>query len=259
MERNRTLRALVLAQRQRGENNRELYFLSDSEGLLSATLWGGPKNKLRSLLSPWHLGNLYLYHDPVRKSDKIQDFDPVNQFLGLREDLDRTWAASAISEVIIKSRASFDTLRGAPIEAFALCIDSLEGLEKAAPYATRPLFLRWLWRWLALIGYAYDINSCAICEKTFENGKVLWYDRRDNCFLCNSCKTGILETGRRSLYLPLSPGLRHWLVQSTLRSAKEQGRVSLERSLLEEASILIIAMALEILGKELETWNTWPL
>lgn len=71
MSRTFTHQALVLQVRSSGESNREAVFLSAEEGILRATVFGGPKSKLRAYVAPFHAGTLWIYRDPVRDYRKI--------------------------------------------------------------------------------------------------------------------------------------------------------------------------------------------
>jgi len=267
MERSRSVKALVLALRDKGESNREASFLTDTDGILHATIWGGPKSKLRSWVCPWHLGTLYLYNDPVRKSSKVTDFDIVNQFLGLRETLDRSWAANAISEVILQSPGAVghesDT-DSSHLEALGLVIETLEGLNCAIDTACRPLFLRWLWRWLGLMGLAVDTNYCARCACGLKDDEVVWYVPAEGIVSCDSCRLHAFSSGlsyqvqSREAAVPLSPALRRWLKTGKEVEAIQWARSSLDRSLLAESAGLIATAARNALGKELSVWNSWP-
>ncbi|MDR1286997.1 MAG: recombination protein O N-terminal domain-containing protein, partial [Treponema sp.] len=93
--------ALVLRVRSSGESNREAFFLTAEEGLVRATVFGGPKSKLRAHVAPFHRGTLWVYHDPVRDSRKVSDFDVQLWRPGIRESYERTMAASSLAETIL--------------------------------------------------------------------------------------------------------------------------------------------------------------
>ena len=46
--------ATILALKQSGENNRSVTLLTPQDGIVYATLYGGPKSKFRSLVSPFN-------------------------------------------------------------------------------------------------------------------------------------------------------------------------------------------------------------
>ncbi|MDR1100566.1 MAG: recombination protein O N-terminal domain-containing protein, partial [Treponema sp.] len=103
MPRTFTYTALVLRTRPSGESNREAWFLTAEEGLLRATVFGGPRSRLRAHVAPFHSGPLWIYHDPVRDSRKITDFDVLCWRPGIREQYERTMAADALAETILNS------------------------------------------------------------------------------------------------------------------------------------------------------------
>ncbi|HBG36601.1 MAG TPA: DNA repair protein RecO, partial [Treponema sp.] len=51
-----------------GEDNRSVALLTRARGLIWATLYGGPKSKMRSIVSPFHSGQMYLYTDEVKQA-----------------------------------------------------------------------------------------------------------------------------------------------------------------------------------------------
>ena len=100
MTRDRILTAVVLRVRP-GDTAREAFFLSREEGLVRAAVFGGPKSKLRAYISPFNSGTLYLYHDPVRNTNKATDFDCRAWRPGLRERYERVMAADELAKTAL--------------------------------------------------------------------------------------------------------------------------------------------------------------
>ena len=113
--RNFSTPALILSTQISGENNRRVTVFSPDEGIHFATLYGGPKSKLRSLVSPMNSGVIYLYRDEVKNQTKITDFDVKNYHLSFRENLFKTYAASFATEILIKTKCA-----GSPKEAWKI-------------------------------------------------------------------------------------------------------------------------------------------
>ena len=99
MSRNFSYSVLTLRVRPSGESNREAWFLSAEEGIFKATVFGGPKSRLRSQVAPFHQGRLWIYHDPVKDSRKVTDFDVSSWRPGLRELYERVMAADALERL----------------------------------------------------------------------------------------------------------------------------------------------------------------
>ncbi|MBR1722131.1 MAG: recombination protein O N-terminal domain-containing protein, partial [Treponema sp.] len=122
--RNFSTPALILSVQLQGESNRRVTIFSPHEGIFTATLYGGPKSKLRALVSPMNSGLIYLYRDEVKNQIKITDFDVKNYHLSFRENLFKTWAASFATEILIKTKCA-----GSSEEAWRIMNGFLDGLE----------------------------------------------------------------------------------------------------------------------------------
>jgi DNA repair protein RecO (recombination protein O) len=150
-----TYSALVLRVRPTGEANREAWILTAEAGVLRATVFGGPKSKLRAHVAPYHRGKLWIYLDPVRDSRKITDFDVQSWKPGIRESYERAAVAAAIAETILAAYGGGDSWG----EAFALADASLEALEAADAGGCERVFIYFLWKWAGLLGIRPDLNE----------------------------------------------------------------------------------------------------
>jgi DNA repair protein RecO (recombination protein O) len=148
MPRTFTYTALVLRSRASGESNREAWFLTAEEGIIQATVFGGPKSRLRAHVAPFHSGPLWIYRDPVRDSRKVTDFDVKDWRPGIREQYDRTMAADALAETILASHGGGGNWE----TAFALAGKTLNALEGAEDQNCLPVLLHFFWNWLDILG-----------------------------------------------------------------------------------------------------------
>jgi DNA repair protein RecO (recombination protein O) len=157
MPRTNTYTALVLRNRLSGESNSEVTLLTAEEGIIRATVFGGPKNKLRSHCAPYNSGKVWIYRDPAKEYAKLNDFDIQSWRLGLRELYERSMAAGAIAGTILASYGG-----GGDWEAvFKLANAALDTLETADEEKCERVLVRFLWRWTELLGIQpeVDINS----------------------------------------------------------------------------------------------------
>ncbi|MDE6773771.1 MAG: recombination protein O N-terminal domain-containing protein [Treponemataceae bacterium] len=60
MSRNTAQEAIILSTRLTGESNRSVTLFSAEDGIFYATLFGGPKSRLRSLVVPFNRGTVWL-------------------------------------------------------------------------------------------------------------------------------------------------------------------------------------------------------
>ncbi|MDR1618395.1 MAG: recombination protein O N-terminal domain-containing protein [Treponema sp.] len=249
--------ALVLRVRPSGESNRDVWFLGAGEGVLRATVFGGPKSRLRSHVAPFHRGRLWFYHDPVRDSRKVTDFDVEAWRPGIRESYERTMAADAVAETILTSQGG----GGAWEESFRLGDRTLSALEEAGEPDCLPVFLRFLWEWTDILGSRPEFH-CAACGKDFatggeaaavkEAGESLWYSPREGGFLCAACNGisgGDAAGPEAGGLLPLGPGARRWL------AAVGTPGPLLDPASLRELRATLTGMVARILGRRPGTWD----
>ena len=83
MAKNLVTLATVISIRPLGENNSSVTLLTRSEGIIYATMYGGSKSRLKSLVSPWNTGTAYLSISNQTQY-KISDIDVSAYHLTLR-------------------------------------------------------------------------------------------------------------------------------------------------------------------------------
>jgi DNA repair protein RecO (recombination protein O) len=251
MSRTFILQALVLKTLNSGESNRDAWFLTAEEGIIRATVFGGPKSRLRAHVAPFHRGTLWIYHDPVRDSRKVTDVDVRSWRPGLRELYERAMAAGAAADTILAAHGGGGNWE----EVLGLADSVLDALEKASEEGCVRIFVQFLWNWAAFLGLRPEL-ACA-CGAPEDS--LLWFDRREGVFICPSCagqgdsaKRGY---GERPGLLPLNLGGRRWL-----RGVENLDPARLDLSVpdpvsLRQARAVLCAMMGGILGRELSTWN----
>jgi DNA repair protein RecO (recombination protein O) len=260
MTRTPVYNALILRARPSGESNREVTLLTVEEGLLRATVFGGPKSRLRAHAAPYHQGTVWLYRDPVKDSLKVTDFDVQSWRPGIREDYDRTMAAAAAAETILASHGG-----GAErTAAFALAGNTLDALENADGDGCRRMAIQFLWNWADILGCRPGLRRCSSCGKEFpetEAAETLWYSRHEAQLVCSSCSgldEDIRDLTRAELsagFLPVGPGARRWLLAAENLGPDQIGRVGMDRVSWREAKTLCAAILSAALGKRLSSWD----
>ena len=190
--RNISTPATILNTKQSGENNKTITLLTPSYGITYSTLYGGPKSKLRSLVSPFNSGTIYLYNDDSKQSSKITDFDVKKYHPSFSENLFKTYSASLGAEILIKTKCG-----GSFEQAFYLYNGLLDGMELSDEKNSRLGLIRFIWRYIGVLGIKPDTKYCCMCGKSFltrnnrENQLKCYgtYSEGDNGFICNDCFT----------------------------------------------------------------------
>jgi DNA repair protein RecO (recombination protein O) len=188
-------KALVLSLSPFGEGHREALLLTEEKGLIRAAVFGGAKSKLRSLVSPWQSGIVWIYTDPVKKSSRITDFDVQFWRQGIRESLIRAWCASVCTEIVTRSHG---------LSGWVLANAFLDGIAVSDDTECRFALLRFFWRTLHAAGIAPDLAVCARCGstahlscnlpaaarsdnvQTTQNG-ILYYSPAEEAVFCGQC------------------------------------------------------------------------
>lgn len=202
--------ALILSVKNSGENNRLVSFLTKEDGILSAILYGGPKSRLRSLVSPFNFGQIYLYNDEAKHSSKITDFDAKKYHLSFRESLFKTWAANLAVEVVIQTQCA-----GSPQECYTMLNGFLDGLDLLDESQGQTGLIRFLWRFIGLLGVQPDTNCCHHCRQPFFSGNLTEntiqyksggaiYSHSENGFICSNCQALVMDTADKAAFSELS-------------------------------------------------------
>ena len=237
MQRSFSSPAIVLRVRPSGEH-REAVFLSAEEGIISATLFGGPKSRLRSHVSPFNSGLLWIYRDPGKDFRKVSDFDVQNWRPGLRELYERSNTASLIAAAVLAGHGG----GGAFGETFVLVNAALDALSCAGEACCDRILLHFLWNWAGLLGNrGGDLSCCAFCACEFANDGVLWFIPGEG-FLCKNCMHVKNKSGPQIRGQVLGPGARRWLLAVQDRPPSELERLSLDAASLGELKILFTSM-----------------
>ena len=243
--------ALILKSRPSGESNREVWLLAAETGLIRATVFGGPKSRLRALAAPFNSGRVWLYHDPVKDSRKITDFDVMSWRPGLRELYERSMAAGAVSETILASHGG----GGHWEEALSLAEAALDALADSNEETCSRVSVFFYWRWAGFLGLAPSLDYCASCGGQSAENAALWYSPRESGMLCDACVPVMRREGEVSGLLPAGPGCRHWLKTVQPLSPGRIGRYIMDKKSFQEARSLTTAILAEALGRRLASWD----
>jgi len=252
MARNLTCSALILRSRPSGESNREAWLLGAETGLIRATVFGGPKSRLRSYASPFHSGQAWIYHDPVKDTRKLTDFDVASWRPGLRELYDRAMAADALAETALASHGGGGNWPGA-LSLLEAALDALAGADGD----TCPRVLLWfLWQWADFLGLRPEFARCSVCGRPSAAGDTLRFSPREGGMICARCPG--VEAGARFREQSLAeagPGCRLWLETVRPLPPALLARYTLDGKSAREAKALTTAVLACAIGRRLASWD----
>ncbi len=252
MQRHSSLSALALASRAAWGDNRSVTFLSAERGVFDAMLFGGQKSHLRALVSPWHTGTLWLYENAQadslrsskRHSPKISDFDATLFRTGIRDSLYKIWAAWLASELAICTNAS-----GEYGACWTLVNAFLDGIDAASEAESRTALLRFLWRYLDLLGVRPNPDLCARCGGEMPPGGAR-YCSQENGFICGACGR---EDGGEEERFPLADESRAYLSAVSALPPKDSRRLALSAEAAGELRRCLFYLTERACGRKLKT------
>lgn len=179
-----TTEALVLCLAECFSDNKNVTLLVPQQeacSLITATIYGGARSKLRGLVAMYQTGQVWLYSNPVKNTHKLVDFTVQAHRLALRDNLVRMWCAAVCNEIAIKTKGTVDWKL---VNAF------LDGLCVSTPQACKPALLRFLWRILTHAGLAPALTACGQCGVPFTESPAaqsVFYNASDDSFCCKTC------------------------------------------------------------------------
>ena len=246
MNRNVSHSALILRSRPSGEANRDVWLLTAETGLLRATVFGGPKSRLRSYASPFHSGQAWVYHDPSKDSRKLSDFDVRSWRPGLRELYERAMAADAVAETVLASHGG----GGNWGRALSLAEAALDALTLADSETCSRIVLCFLWQWADFLGLRPEFDCCSLCGKPVPPGALIKFSPREGGVVCAACR----NEGQGG-YVDAGSVCRRWLETVRPLPPAEITRYTLDENSFREAKSLTTAILAEALGRRLASWE----
>jgi len=199
MNRTYSTPAIIVSLKPAGENNSSVTMITEEGGIVYATLYGGPKSRLKSLVAPWNSGIIYLYNNPEKKQIKISDFEVKNYHVSFGQNLFKNFAASLAAELSIKTKCA-----GSSEQNWKLVSGFLDGLEIANEEQGKLGLVRFLWRYLELLGIEPQTHACGECGKSFLDAAFTpdsesYYNSYENIFICPEC-SNISQASKNYIY-----------------------------------------------------------
>jgi DNA repair protein RecO (recombination protein O) len=226
-----------------GEHS-DIWLLSAEEGIIRATVFGGPKSRLRAYVSPFHSGQIWIYHNPIKDSRKISDFDVHSWRPGLRELYERAITADAAAQTILDTHGS----GGNWAEALTLAEEVLDALESSNEELCSRILVYFFWKWAAFLGVRPQLENCSSCGKTV-NGP-LWYSSREGEVFCENCSS-VQDPG----LLLLGSGCQRWLNAVENLPPSRLGSCSMDNKSMAQTKEFTLSIISGVLGKRPMKWD----
>ena len=250
MNRSFSTQAIIFSIKPLGENNSSVTLFSKDKGIIFATLYGGPKSKLRSLVAQWHSGTIWLYETPEKNQTKISDFDVSNYHYSFGENLFKMYAASLAAELAIKSNCA-----GSIEQCYRLLSGFLDGMELCNEDQSKLGLIRFLWRYLELLGIQPQTHNCSFCGKSFLDSQFApddfsYYNNIDNNFICHSCK---LQDAKNENFIQIKTTAVQYLTAISVLSPSEVRKLQVDKESYNQLKQLVFFLIENNIEKKLNT------
>lgn len=256
MQRSYSSKAIVFSLKPSGENNSTVTLFTPDRGIIYATLYGGPKSRFKSLVNQFNSGTVWLYDTPEKKQTKITDFEVKNYHPSFSQNLFKMFAASLACELCIKTHAA-----GSIESTFNLLTGFFDGMELCTEEQSRLGFIRFLWRFINLMGIQPDTQSCAYCgssftDSAFENDMFSYYNKIENIFICPRCLSHINREDNINAFIKIKISGLRYLCNITSLSPSEVRSIKISKddyNSLRELLLFILENSMETKLNSLET------
>ncbi len=193
---------------------------------------------MRSLVAQWHSGKIWLYENPEKKQTKISDMEVSNYHQTFGENLFKMYAASLAAEIAIKTRCA-----GSSEPCFKLISGFLDGMELCDEEQSRLGLIRFLWRYLELMGIQPD----ATVVGAFAPQANSYYNKYENCFEENNSGPYCFEVSRDAV---------NYLAAITLLEPSQVRLLKISKNVYEELKSLVFFLLESNLETELNSIKT---
>ena len=207
--RNYVVEAVILRKYRIGEIHKGLRIFSRENGLINVIAHGAykMKNRFRIITEPFIYSKMYIYHNPVRDTNKLQDIEPIDLFEEIRKSIVKYYTASLWAEFIIDSKAGGNEYS----ELFDLFVDALKILDGIEEKKAIIVSLGFLIRMIHHMGFLAGEIHCSSCGKKVERKEDIFFSPYDASVRCRICRNdtdlklteGAVSFLYSSMYLPL--------------------------------------------------------
>ncbi len=174
-------RALVLRKTKLGETDIIVTLLADDGRQLRAVAKGQrkPGSRYGGRLEPFCVVDLLLHEG--RSLDVVTEAETVESFAALREDFDRSTAASVVADILDKTSQQGQTDE----RVFGLATATLDAMATAQVDSLLALVSGFIAKALAMQGYRPQLEACACCDEDVTGGRG--FSLRAGGVVCPEC------------------------------------------------------------------------
>jgi len=243
MKRNLKLEGIIIRNYRIQDYHKGTVIFSPNIGIFHAIAYGGykGKSKLGPSVQPLCKGKIDIYQDPVKKSNKILEYEPYAVYENIKNDLKKYFTALSWLEITVKSHGGGESTN----DFYNLLSTSLNTLEQIPEMLMDRLTVQFLLRAAILLGGNLNPSECGLCGSKINDGESLFYSKAEICFTCSKCYS--------SHSSQIAAGLKKYIEYSIKNSLEISLKVIIENNLLKYFKSLLYSIIQEYLEENLLT------
>jgi len=243
MKRNLKMEGIVIRNYRVQDYHKGTVIISPDKGIFHAIAYGGykGKSKLGPSVQPLCKGKFDIYQDPVKKSNKILEYEPYAIYENVKNDLKKYFTALTWLEITVKSHGGGESTS----DFYHLLSASLDALEQIPEILQDRLSVQFLLRAAILLGGNLNPSECGLCGKKISAEDTLYYSKAESCFACSRCFN--LNSSQ------IAAGLKKYLEYSLKNSLEISLNAGIENNLLKYFKSLLYTIIQEYLEENLLT------
>ncbi|MCL2704705.1 MAG: DNA repair protein RecO [Spirochaetaceae bacterium] len=243
IKRNLKLEGIIIRNYRIQDYHKGLVIFSPDIGIFHAIAYGGykGKSKIGPSVQPLCKGKFDIYQDPVKKSNKILEYEPYVIYENIKNDLKKYFTALTWLEIIVKSHGGGESTT----DFYYLLSESLGTLEQIPEILMDRLIVQFLLRTAILLGGNMNPSECGLCGSKISIEEPLYYSKSDSCFTCSRCFSHNSEQ--------IAAGLKKYIEYSLQNSLEISLKVVIENNLLKYFKSLLYSIIQEYLEENLLT------
>lgn len=215
--------AIIIKNMDIGEVDKLVTFYTDEFGKISGVAKGirRIKSKFGNKLEPLTYGILVFFEKKNQDLVRINEFEIINSFQKIKEDLKLVSYSLYLMELLDKSVEGREKNQ----ELFRMFIDALEVIKQSS--SDIETFMRiFEIRLLSVLGYKLQLNKCVLCNNISE--KSLGFSPSSGGIVCRRCQGKINDAQQISL------GVVNFLKQSLKMKWENVNRLMIASNLKNE-------------------------
>ncbi len=238
-------RAIALRSIDLSETDKIVTFFTERHGKVKCVAKGARKIKTRfaASLEPMSYLHLIYFGKENQELYRLNHADILESFQSIREDFHKLYTGIYFNELV---DAMVSEGQREP-EIFQLLLDSLWTLKGRRPLDT--LVRLFELRFLALSGYAPQLDRCTVCKGVPRNGSAeMAFSYPKKGIVCSDCRGTVAADAR------LPWGTLNYLKKLLRMEVQFAGRLKIPKGVEDDLEALTHRLVLVHLGRELKSY-----